>query len=109
MLGAPFGGDVLDVERARAEVIAEETRAGLVLLARRVDGRNPDQIRGELDDLVGRAIDLGQHALDGLHATAVYNIAIMNVPAIVIDTCRVATGDWQPDLVVARPHVMHRA
>jgi len=38
-----------------------------VLLSRRVHGRNPDQIRRELDDFVGRAIDLGKYALDGLH------------------------------------------
>ena len=52
---------------AALEVIAEEARAGVVLLSRRVDGGNPDQIRGELDDLVGGAIDFGKDALDGLH------------------------------------------
>ena len=65
--------------KPRCQVVAEEMRAGVVLLARRVDGRNPHQIGGELDDFVGRAIDFLEHALDGLHGGGVYNIAIMKV------------------------------
>jgi hypothetical protein len=67
VLGASFGLDVLDLERATLQEVAEEVRAGVVLLAGRVDGWNPHEIGGELDDLIGRAIDFGQDSLDGLH------------------------------------------
>src|SRR6185503_5297609 len=42
MLGAPFRGDVLDVVRAPREIVADEMRARVVGLARRIDGRNPE-------------------------------------------------------------------
>ena len=67
VLGASLGGDVLDLERAPREELADEPRAGLVLLARRVDGRDPHEIGGELHDFVGGAIDFGQDAFDGQH------------------------------------------
>ena len=50
------------------------------MLARRIHGRNADQIGRELDDLVRGAIDFGKNALDGLHGGfGVYNIAIMRL------------------------------
>ena len=48
----------------RARSSPRKRAHGLVLLARRIDGRNPDEIRRELDDFVGRAIDFGDDAVD---------------------------------------------
>ena len=63
VLGPAFGGEVFDVERRAREVVAEKARALLVRLARRIDGRDADEIGRELDDLVDRAVDFGDHAV----------------------------------------------
>jgi hypothetical protein len=46
------------------EEVAEEMRAGVVLLAGGIDGGNAHQIGGELDHLVGCAVDFRRHAID---------------------------------------------
>src|SRR4029077_8305245 len=66
VLGKPLGRDVFDRERAAREVVDEEAEQGLVLPARRVACRNPDQTRSELIDLVSGALDFGKHTVDGL-------------------------------------------
>src|SRR5207248_240844 len=58
VLGPPFGGDVLDGEAAPRETLADEARAGGVLVAWRIDRRNPNEIGRVLHDLIGCAIDL---------------------------------------------------
>ena len=68
VLGAPFGGDVLDRRRRGAARSSPMKRAqasysspgGLTVGIRTRSAVN-------CDDLVGRAIDFGQNALDGMH------------------------------------------
>src|SRR5581483_2666129 len=64
MLGPAVGDDEVDVEAGPLQPVADQPGGRFVRLPRRVDGRYPDQIDGERDDLVGRAIDLGDHAVD---------------------------------------------
>ena len=45
VLGTAFGGEVLDLEGAALQAIADEVRAVLVRLAGRIDRRNADEIR----------------------------------------------------------------
>ena len=75
VLGAALGGDVLDAERAALEIPAEEARAGVVCLPRRVHGRNAHEVGREVDDLIGGAIHLRKNALDGLHGRSVSTIS----------------------------------
>ncbi len=65
VLGPALGGHVGDLEVERAQPLADEPRARLVLLAGRVDGGDADQGGGEVDDLVGGVVDaLGHPAND---------------------------------------------
>ena len=61
--GRPFGRVILDLEAAPRERVADEARAVLVVLARRIDGRDADQLRREGDGLVGERVDGGEHAI----------------------------------------------
>src|SRR5204862_1494615 len=63
VLGPPSGGDVLDGEAAPRETLADEARAGGVLVAWRIDRRNPNEIGRVLHDLIGCAIDLFDDAI----------------------------------------------
>jgi hypothetical protein len=71
VLGPPVGRDVLDREAAARQPIADQPRAWLVRFAGRVDRRHADQIDRKRHDLVGRALDFGDHAVGRFHA--VYN------------------------------------
>ncbi len=70
VLGTAFGGEVLDVESAALQTIADEVRAVFVSLAGRIDRRNANEIGGERDSLRRRRIDLSQDAVDlcGAHS-----------------------------------------
>jgi hypothetical protein len=46
-----------DLEPGALQPVAEMARAGFVGVARRVDGRDPDQLTGELDQRVALAVD----------------------------------------------------
>jgi hypothetical protein len=54
----------------RAQLVTDERRAGLVFVTRRIDRRNANQPRREVDDFIARAIDFRQHPID-LHAVIV--------------------------------------
>src|SRR5262249_24440161 len=68
VLGPALGGEVLDLESIAPQTVADEPRARLVRLARRVDRRNPHQLAGEGDELVDRAVDLADYAVDDVAA-----------------------------------------
>ena len=69
------GDDVLDVEMMPLQPIAKDMRARFILVAGRVDGRNPYEIARELHDLVGGSIDFVDDAIDGVHGGWKYNTA----------------------------------
>ena len=68
VLGTPFGDDVFDVKAGPDQAIADQPRARFVRLAGRIDRGHADELRRERDDLVDRAIDLADHAVDDVLA-----------------------------------------
>ena len=64
MFGPAVGREVLDVELTPRQAVADQARTVLVRLARRIDGRDADQIPGERDRLVCCRLDLGDDAVD---------------------------------------------
>ena len=98
MLGPAVGDDVLDVELALPQVIAEKAGARFVLVARWIDGRNPHEIHRELHDLVGGAIDFRQNAVDSGHA-----LSGLEYPHAYEDGLRGGPGDDHVSVLVARP------
>ena len=54
----------------RAQLVTDQRRACLVFVTGRIDRRNANQPRRKVDDLIARAIDFRQHAID-LHAVIV--------------------------------------
>jgi hypothetical protein len=63
VLRAPDGGQQLNVGPMRPQLITDDRCARLVFIARRIDGRNADQPRRKIDDLVPRLIDLLEEPL----------------------------------------------
>ena len=63
VLGAPFGGVIFDVERKSREPLADQLGAVRVGVARRIDGRNANQLGGEDRHLVGGLVDRGEDAI----------------------------------------------
>ena len=64
VLGPAFGREILHDEAALREIVADEVRAGLVLVARRIHRRNADQIDGVLHDFIASSIHFGKDAID---------------------------------------------
>ena len=64
---AAFGREVLDLEPARGQAFADESRALLVRLAGRIDRRHADQLRGEGDDFVREVSTLARTRSDRVH------------------------------------------
>ena len=54
----------LDVCAMRAQLVADHARAGFVFVPGRIDGRNADQPRREIDDLVARTVHFRQHTVE---------------------------------------------
>ena len=59
--------DLLDIKMMPRELSAEKPRTRFVLVARRIDCGNPDEIARELNNLVSGAIDFAHDAIDGVH------------------------------------------
>jgi len=72
VFGQGVGGDVLDLEPAPREIVAEKTGARVVGFARRIDGGDPHQIHRELHELVARAVHFRGDPIDDMHGSA-YN------------------------------------
>ena len=49
----------VDVGAVRAQLVTDQRGTCLVIGARRINGRDAHQPRGEVDDLIARAIDFG--------------------------------------------------
>jgi hypothetical protein len=69
MFGRVFGaagrGQHLHLGAMGAQLVTNHSGTDFVVVARRVDGGNAHQSRGEIDDLVARPIDLGHDMIDG--------------------------------------------
>ena len=58
-----LGADVMDVKAAMAQTLAEEFRAGAVVVPWRVHRRQADQRARQLDDVLAATLDLGKEAI----------------------------------------------
>jgi hypothetical protein len=65
MFGASFGLVVFHLEAARGQAVADDAGAVFVGLSRRIDGRDADQIRCEVDEFVGERVHGGEGTIDG--------------------------------------------
>src|SRR5438093_1073649 len=93
VLGTSLRGDVLNREPAPLEVVAEKMRAGVVLLARRVDGRDAHKIRRQLHELVPGAIDFRRDAIDEMHGSAYNNPMRTPLPVAALVVALATTAD----------------
>lgn len=64
MLRPPFGREILHFEVLKTEGRANQPRAVLVQLTRRIDRWNPHERSGEVDDFAGRLVDSGEDRID---------------------------------------------
>ena len=64
----------MNVGAVGTQLIANHARACFVIRSRRVDGWNANEASREVDDLIARALDLGDDAIDSgvLHDVIVY-------------------------------------
>src|SRR5262245_29306577 len=63
VLDAACGRQQLHARAMRAKLLANHARARLVLFSWRIDGRNTNQPRGEIDDLVSSTLDFSEHTI----------------------------------------------
>lgn len=64
MLGPVLWHQILDLEATVAEPSTEQLRTRLIRFTGRIDGRDPHERRGKIDDFVGSPLDLGQNPCD---------------------------------------------
>ena len=68
-LGVVFvslGDGILDLEAESLEPPAQHLCCVAVGVTRRIDARNPDQLRREIDDLLPRSLDLAAYRLSSV-------------------------------------------
>ncbi len=68
MLGAALRFHVLNGHAPRAQTLTNALGAHAVVLAGWIHGGDANQLRREVHELVARALDFGEHAIDGIGA-----------------------------------------